>query len=485
MILRLRLSDFLFAGLFLSVLLSGTRMLSIDSDLGRHLTIGNYILDYRIVPTHDLFSHTLLNHPRPPYEWLSQVIFALAYRLLNLDGVILFTILIISAAFVLTFQFASDRSKSPIIAFAITLVAVAASSIHWLPRPHIITFLFLAIWVQNLERLRRGEKAKLVAFPLLMLLWANLHGGFIFGFLAWAAHFAGWVWDKWRNKANNQIGKNLFTAGTLALVVSVITPDFWHNWEAVLNNRSAFILSRTAETMPSDFSDPSIFPFIILVVLVILFSLANQWEIPARHVFLLSGLGLISVLMARNIALFAIACAPILSELISQKLDKSQQWRNLEKRFANFSVSNHSYIIPLATVLAAIGYFAFNQINNKSTFQFNPQVFPVQAVDWIEANPVIEGRMFNEFNWGGYLLYRLWPHHLIFLDSQSDFYGEPLMRDYESMLIAQGNWNDLFNKYQISWTILPIHSPLARALASDSEWTTAYQDSVAVIYYRK
>ena len=136
-------------------------------------------------------------------------------------------------------------------------------------------------------------------------------------------------------------------------------------------------------------------------------------------------------------------------------------------------------------MLATIGYFAFNQINNKSTFQFNPQVFPVQAVDWIEANPVIEGRMFNEFNWGGYLLYRLWPHHLIFLDSQSDFYGEPLMRDYERMLIAQGNWNDLFNKYQISWTILPIHSPLARALASDSEWTTAYQDSVAVIYYRK
>ena len=67
----------------------GRRMLNIDGDLGRHLTIGGYILDSGSVPVRDLFSHTMSGQPVVPHEWLSQVIFALAYRLLGLDGVVL------------------------------------------------------------------------------------------------------------------------------------------------------------------------------------------------------------------------------------------------------------------------------------------------------------------------------------------------------------------------------------------------------------
>lgn len=479
-----RFSDICFVIVFMLAMAFGHQMLSIDSDLGRHLTFGNYILDHRIVPTRDLFSHTLPDQPRPPYEWLSQVFFAISYRLLNLDGVILLTAIIIGITALLIYQYSNHRSQSPLIALIVTLISAVATSIHWLPRPHIITFLLLAIWIGKLEQLREKERVSVYIFPLIMMFWANLHGGFVFGFLAWGAYLAGWLWDKWQGKANIQTGRYFFQAGIFSLAASIITPDLWRNWEAVLNNRSAFILSRTAETMRPDFSNPSVLPFVILLVLVIIFSLVNWQTLSASHIFLLGGLGFMSLLMARNIPLFAIACAPILSAWISKKLSKAHQWVNFEKRFENFSTPNRWHLVPLITVLAAVGYFAYNQSNNKSIFQFNPQVFPVQAADWIESNP-IEGKVFNEFNWGGYLLYRLWPHHLVFLDSQSDFYGEPLMRDYESMLIAQDNWKDLFDKYHISWTIIPAHSPLATALASDSGWATVYQDSVAIIYYRK
>ena len=191
-------TDIIFVVVFILALASGSQMLSIDSDLGRHLTIGNYILDNRIIPTRDLFSHTLSNQPRPPYEWLSQILFALANRLLGLDGVILLTALIIALTFTLVFKFANRRCESPIIAFLFTFLAVGASSIHWLPRPHIITFLLLAIWIENLEQLRKGKPVKLITFPLIMLFWANLHGGFVFGILAWCAYFAGWLWMKWQ-----------------------------------------------------------------------------------------------------------------------------------------------------------------------------------------------------------------------------------------------------------------------------------------------
>ncbi|MFN8461506.1 MAG: hypothetical protein U0X93_07015 [Anaerolineales bacterium] len=459
-------------------------MLSIDSDLGRHLTLGNYILEHRAIPTNDLFSHTLTGESRPPYEWLSQVAFAISYRLLGLDGVILLTALIVSAAIAIVFRQSVRRSGSLLISLVVTLLATAATSIHWLPRPHVITFLLLAIWVENLERIRRSENIGIYFFPLTMLFWANLHGGFIFGFLALAAYVAGWAWDRLRKQATNEIAKKYLLIGLTSLAASIITPDLWHNWEAVLNNRSAFILNRTVETMPPNLLDPSNAPFVILLALAIFFSLVNWRSISAAHVFLLGGLGGLALLMTRNIPLFAIACAPILTVWIAAKANHFPIWKRFGERFVNLASPSRWFLLPTITVLFAVGFFAFNHTQDKQIYNFNPQVFPIRAADWLEENPV-EGNMFNEFNWGGYLLYRLWPRELVFVDSQSDFYGEPLMRDYETMMFAQNDWKSLLEKYQIDWAIIHTDSPLAVQLKQESDWITLYEDPTAVILQRK
>jgi len=479
------LNDIIFIVVFILALASGSQMLSIDSDLGRHLTIGNYILDNRIIPAHDLFSYTLANQPRPPYEWLSQILLALTNRFLGLDGVILFTALIIAITFTLVFQFANRRSGSPIIAFLITLLAIGASSIHWLPRPHVITFLFLVIWIENLEQLRDGNRSvKLPAFPVIMLFWANLHGGFVFGFLAWFAYTAGWAWEKWRGKSNNQMGKKFLWIGMTSLITTIITPSFWHNWEAVLNNRSSFVLSRTIETMPPNLTTASVFPFTLLLALtVVLFFIKNN--IPsASHFFLLVGLGVMSLLMARNIPLFALACIPILSEMTKTSHLYVKTWAQIEERFSGFGKQSKWYIIPVVVTFLTGTFFANQHFNkHQSILQFNPQVFPVQALDWVIENPQ-KGNMFNEFNWGGYILYRSWPGQQVFLDSQSDFYGEGIMRDYEQLMTTQGNWMNLLKKYQIDWVIIPTNSSLATTLNKIQDWKTVYKDGTTIIIHR-
>lgn len=477
------LTDIIFVVVFAIGLASGSQMLSIDSDLGRHLTIGNYILEHRSIPTRDLFSHTLSNQPRPPYEWLSQILFALANRVLGLDGVIVFTAVIIALTFALLFKFANDRCKSPLIVFFLTFLAVGASSIHWLPRPHIITFLLLAIWIENLERVRKGTSVKLVTFPLLMLFWANLHGGFVFGILAWCAYFAGWLWTKWQNSADDQSGRKLLMIGFASLTASVITPDLWRNWEAVLNNRSSFILSRTGETMPPNLADPSVFPFTILLAFTVILWLINYKTLPANHFFLLAGLGFAALWMARNIPLFVIACTPILSELIRASLTPLKAWNQIEERFSGFSRESHLPVIPVAVTCLAVALFANRYFrNDQSMFHFNPGVFPVQAMSWLEINPQ-SGKMFNEFNWGGYILYRAWPRQQVFLDSQSDFYGETLMREYEQVISLREDWEKVLEKYQVGWTIVPSGWPLAEELRAQG-WRTVYQDETAIILAR-
>lgn len=460
-------------------------MFSLDSDLGRHLTLGQYILESRSVPARDLLSHTLSGEPRPPYEWLAQVSFALLYRLAGLDGVILLCALIIALAFSLVYQFAARRSGIPLTALLIAILAASAASLHWLPRPHIFTFLFFALWLERLEAIRRAEHVPRWQIPLLMLLWANTHGGFIFGFLAWAAYLAGWLWERWRgSETSATTGRPMLLAGLLALPASIITPDGWGNWEALLGNRSRFILSQTVETMSPDFYQPGTWPFLILLTLGLILPGLSSRRPPAAHVFLLAGFGLLGLYMARDIPLFAIAATPILAESARHALGFLARWITVEENISRLEAGLHGWVWPALTLVAATTLLTLNFLRTGvSLNQFDARVFPVQAADWLAEHPQ-EGRMFNEFNWGGYLLYRLWPEQRVFLDSQTDFYGEALVRKYNQVITAGEGWESILIQYDVNWVIVRADSALAHALRADGTWRIVYQDPLAVIFSR-
>jgi len=483
--LRLRFSDIVFIVVFIISLAWGQKMLSVDSDLGRHLTLGNYMLNERIIPTRDMLSYTKNGLSRPPYEWLSQILFALAYRLFGLDGVIIFTSLILAILFTMIYNFANRRSGSPLIAIILTFITAGSSSLHWLPRPHIITFLLVAVWIENLEKLTIGKPIKMYTFPTIMVLWANLHGGFVFGILAWFAYAAGWLWETWHNKPNKILGVNLLIIGISSLMATIITPDLWHNWDAVLNNRNAYILNRTVETMRPTLTDPAVLPFTFLLFMTILVFAINWRSVKSNHFFLLTGIGIMSLSMARNIPLFAIACTPILSEMIAKRLLKFKTWTQIEERFAGFGLtirqSGWSYGAALLAV-SLIVYFHLNK--HHDVYQFNPVIFPVEATKFLDENPQ-NGNMFNEFNWGGYLLYKLWPGNNVFLDSQSDFYGEELMREYNQVMSASVEWQDILQEHQVDWVIVPAKSTLANAIATNAKWGIIYADDTSVIGIRK
>ncbi len=477
-----RFQDIFFLSIFFGTLLLGSRMLSIDSDLGRHLTVGEYILTERQIPTTDLFSHTKSGEARPPYEWLSQILFAESYRLLGLDGVVLLTSLVIAGAFALAYIDAAQRSQSPVTALLLATVCAAAGSIHWLPRPHVFTFLLMAIWLGRMEKIRKRENIPYWQFPMLMFLWANLHGGFIFGLLAWAAYFGGWIVERWLKKdmATPQAGKTFFLAGALSLFASFITPDGWNNWQALMGNSSVYVLSQTIETMPPDFHRVEIYPFIILLLLSLFVILLTNFRQPASQIFLLAGFASLSLLMARNIPLFAIAAAPVLAIHISSLSNKIQAWERVEMRFDKIDRSLRGAIWVITAVIATVFFlFRYQAQEGSSLNQFNPHIFPVDAVQWLEDNPQT-GNMFNEFNWGGYLLHRLWPHHLVFMDSQTDFYGESLTRDYSQIINARNGWEARMEEYKIDWVVITNDSPLATAL----DWDVLYQDETATILRR-
>ena len=110
--------------------------------------------------------------------------------------------------------------------------------------------------------------------------------------------------------------------------------------------------------------------------------------------------------------------------------------------------------------------------------EFLPEKFPIKAMEYVEQHPM-EGNMFNEFTWGGYLLFRLWPEQKVFIDGQTDFYGEKLTREYAVIYNAEPGFEELMQKYSVKWVIIRRTASLAEALDKDPvDWTMELRRSI-------
>ena len=163
--------------LFLFFRMSGTGYLLGDGDTGWHIRTGDWILQNRQVPSHDLFSYTKPGEPWFAWEWLWDVIFAWLHQHFGMGAVVLGSLLVICLTSAILFRLARNRSGNVLVAIAVTIVATAASTIHWLARPHLFTLFFVVIFCVLLERAREGRTRALLVLPPLTVLWTNLHGG--------------------------------------------------------------------------------------------------------------------------------------------------------------------------------------------------------------------------------------------------------------------------------------------------------------------
>jgi hypothetical protein len=478
-----RLQDLLFIGIFLFVCTQGFRVLNGDGDLGRHLTIGNYILDHWRIPTHDIFSNTMPGAYLVPHEWLCGVFFALANRALGLSGAVLLSGIVIASAFVIVYKQLINRGVFRLAALCITAWAVLASFIHWQVRPHIFTFLFVAVWISILDDAVNNTKRKIWLLPMIMLLWANMHGGFFLGFLILGAYFAGWAWEYWLGLSNKETGLYLIKTGFWSFIISFLNPAGWHLWitsTGLIGKK--FIIDNTNEYLSPNFHIISTWPFLVMFIASLILIGSSHTTLRKHEVLLSAGFTTLSLYMARNIPLYAIITAPYLGTLLQPALNGLAKLQQSNKILSDMEMKLKGFMYPVIAVLATAFLFISNvQIGPyKMGNQHDATRFPVEAASWLKENPQ-DGNMFNEFIWGGYLLYRLWPDQTVFIDGTTDFFGEALTREYSAVVSLEDGWQEIIKKYNVSWAIMPSKSPLVAALEKELGWQIIYQDSTATI----
>jgi hypothetical protein len=330
---------------------------------------------------------------------------------------------------------------------------------------------------------------RLWLFPLLMLVWANTHGAFISGFVTLFAFLAGWLWEYISGEADASTGKNLALIGLTSFAATFVNPYGWHLWDTsagYFGNR--FLVDYTIEYQSPNFHEFSGLPFLLMLSLGFIAPVLGRKPRP-HEVFLFAGWSALGLYSERNIPLFAIVAAPYLALMFQPLFDKFSFSNRMEISISRMENQLQGKGIALPIVSSLFLMLAIKQgfpLDSAGLgYRYDPTRFPVRAAEWLEANPQT-GNMLNHFNWGGFLLYSLNGSQPVFIDGQTDFYGETLTLEYVTATTLGAGWQEVITKYDVGWAIVRSKedAEFVEALQREMGWQIRYEDDVAVIIHR-
>jgi hypothetical protein len=485
----------------------GHHWLSLDGDPGRHIRVGETILRSGLF-RRDPFSFTKYGAPFVPYEWLSEVLSALSVRAAGLGGLAVLTGALLAATYAIVTRTLLQRGVRPIVALPFLLLAMAVGSVHWHARPHIFTLLGAAILMALVDRASDRHRtasahdAWWAAWPVIPLfaLWANAHGGFLYGLFVLGAVVVGDriemlyaaappARDIWR-------GALIRHAAMLgaAACAALLTPSGLRLYVHTLGYLGdSYLVDNTQEYMSPDFHTARFALIAIILVTIILAIVPRRTSFRSLAVITINLA--FSLVSGRNLALFGIVALPLVAEELQRGLsDWIPVWSSRLGRTARpGSVMRLVFGWPLVAVVAItvlahttnrgdhpLDRFGLGREWFPTTF--NPDVFPVRGVA-AARTAGLTGHMFHEFTWGGYLLYA-WPEQRVFIDGQTDFYGDSITREFTQIIGVTPGWRRKLEAWTIDLALLETASPLADALAHEPGWRPVYCDSTAVLLRR-
>jgi hypothetical protein len=461
-------------------------LLNSDGDLARHLRHGRYMLEHGGLIRADPFSFTRPGAPFVGFEYGSQLLYALAERVGGLPAVAVLAGLLIGLTYALLTRFLLKRGVDPLLACLTVALAIAFGAGHWTARPHLFSFVAVVILLDMLEGRRRRP---VLACAALFVIWANLHGGFVYGWVLIGLYLVGslgellWSDDKepWRERV-----RYYRTMLVTAMTVTVLNPYGLELHRHLIGFfGKPFLMDNTAEFVSPDFHEPGAKVF-LGILLFIFGSLTLRRRRPTLPRLMVMGIGAAFALISvRNIPLFGLTALPIFA------LHMDEVWRRLPDpggvrgRFETTATRTSSlpWALPIAVLLCWVAA-AGGRIGSLQLIwdRFDGTVFPVAAVAKARAEH-LGGRLFSDFVWGGYVEYA-WPEQKIFIDGGTDFFGEDVFREYASIKGLTPGWRDLLARRDISLMLLRRESTLAHEIARDGRWGLWYCDSLAVLLRR-
>ncbi len=446
-----------------------------DPDIWWHLHNADYLIHHHSLPNYDTYSFTVAGHPWMNHEWLADLPYYFAWRVLGLSGIADVTFFLLSLIF-LGVLYLSHREcgnyKAAVLASA---YAVFLGRVSFGPRTILFGYAYLVVLLIILQALRKKGTAPLWLLPPLFCLWVNTHGSWFIGMIIFSIIVgAGMVRLKWglidSEPWTASQRKNLLLAWGASVAALFVNPFGARLvfYPLDLAFRQTLNIEHVEEWMSVNFHDARGKFVIVLLIILLVSSLLRprRWtlsELGVSLFVLYTGLTYI-----RFLFLLGIVIAPVLAKI----LDFVPPYR----RELDTPVIN-----TFAILLMVVGMLYYWPRESQLQRSVDDQ-YPVQAVAYLQAHPP-SGPVVNYYLWGGYLNWKD-PDLKVFIDGRADIFEYAgVLKDYLALLEV-GDSETILDKYKARYVLFPHHEQFTYLLEHDPKWKTVYSDRLSVLLER-
>jgi hypothetical protein len=465
--------------LLVAALFVPLRDFKVDPDLWWHLKVGQDILATHHCPTMDTYSFTAQGTPWMAWEWLGDILLAAVQRAWGLRGLMALDLTLGAAVLLALYALATLRSHNSKAAFMTCVVLLPLASVLFTLRPQMLGCLFLILTLIILERFRQGHAGTLWLLPPLFLVWVNTHGSFVVGLSAFAVYAVsglvkiGWGGLEsvcWTATQRLRLGL-VFLASLVAITITPYgTKLAGYPMDVAFSQPIG--VANVQEWQPMAFNLPFEKFFLALLVGFLLAQIIFRltWELAESTLFLA---GLVAAcLHARLLLIFVPFCAPLLAVILSRWIPPYDPGK--DKYALNV-------ILITAVVVGVVRFF-------PSRAQLESRIAehsPVRAVRYIEQHPPPRP-MYNNYGYGGYLIYTLDGRNKVFVDGRADIYERTgALADYGKTAGVAPTALPLLQAYNVQSCLIERDEPLATLLSASSQWQKVYADELSALFVRK
>ncbi len=455
------------------------------SDLGRHIKNGEMILDGQFgVLNTNFYSYTEPDYKFINHHWGSGVIFYLIWKVFGFIGLSIFCLLISLITFFLFFKIAQKESNFK-IAFLISLLLIPLMVARNEIRPEIFSYFFIALffWILWHWRKNKLDSKWLFVLPILGIFWVNLHIYFVFGPALIGLFLVDHIIRK--KRINKKLGIVLILTGLVSLlnpffIKGLIYPFniFKSYGYRIVENQSVWFLENWG------FNSPNLKLFeiclAILIISFIVLLIRNRKRFSFVYFTLAIVWSFLGLLAIRNFTLFGFFALIIIVY-------------NLRYSKLQIKKISLSLIILLSLAIFLISFFVYYQKLPLQEYRFGFGLMENnnQSMDFFREHN-LQGRIFNNYDIGGYLIYHLFPERNVFTDNRPEAYSIYHFQDI--YIPAQTNntiWQEQDNIYDFN-IIYFSHRDYTQwgqqfliERVKDNNWAVVYYDPFAIIFLKR
>jgi beta-lactamase class A len=439
-----------------------------DNSFFWHLQTGNWILDHGI-PRRDPFSFTAEGSRWVAQSWLAEALYGGLGRSVGPFGIRLLVAVTGALVAALTFRLVLRLCGDHLIAAVLTLAAIGASFTLWSERPLFLALLTLVglLWIVEVPDGRFGRRP-LVAIPVLIWLWANVHGTYTLGFVYLGLHLVG----RWLEGAPPWRGREgtLAQATAIALAAVLVNPygPGLLLFPVKLLGRGEILRQVTEWRSP----DLGTVQGLMLAVWIAVFAgclLVGRHRPLRRDLVVTVPFLLLAVWAMRNIAVAPLVGVVAAARAVSRPTPRPDEGTALNR------------LVALALVALAAVWGV--QAERQPHFDFDR--YPVAALRFAADHGLLGQRLMTTDQWAGYVILEYWPQQRVFADDRYDMYPIGVLRDLFRFSDADRSWPEILDRRRIDVVVWPRRSPIAGLLEADRRWERRYDDDLAVVYVRR